>query len=212
MRLNDCNGYMVSLFHEWEGFLVNPNFLKKGSGLQWNHLKDIMLDHSISSDKLAQLEKDAQYSFQVSDGSLIRMLYTFADNEHVSAASLAYLGVPREEYEEASIPWIRIDHAPTDARGMTHTATHLHSSMSAEIRVPLSVLPTPAQFIDLVCAWFYPTTYTERRGVAFSERLANICEERLKHDSDPLAKLVLHLRMPDRSDRLSQQKVEAVAK
>jgi hypothetical protein len=58
---------------------------------------------------------------------------------------------------------LRIDYDPKNHRGIIHSATHLVSSLaSSKRRIPVSTIPTPRQFIEMIIAWFYPDKYEEK--------------------------------------------------
>lgn len=55
--------------------------------------------------------------------------------------------------------WMRLDFHPKDASDCLHYHSHLHLCISSEIRIPVKKILTPKQFIELIIAWFYPSTY-----------------------------------------------------
>lgn len=196
MRLNEAIGHLVSVLHEWEGWLLNPNFSRQGQQIAWYGFSDPMIEDPITFDTLADLSERGQYTFQIDDGSLIRLLYTFSDNETVSAASLGYYAAPKFEADLELISWIRFDHAPEGARGVIHSVTHLHTSLSDQVRIPVASLPTPRQFVELICAWFYPEIYEKRRGELPLVVLADVFSTAIRHCADTHCKRTAHIAFP----------------
>lgn len=156
MRLNNAESCVVSVFMCWEGFLTNLRLKRVGRELSWPDREAISLGDKISIDDLVQLDERKQYSFQIGeDGSLVRLQYFFSsDGKRVLSASLGFYKAPEDLSEE--VAWLRIDFDHALDVPPLHAACHLHSSMSPSMRIPVSAVPGPYQFVDMIVAWFYP--------------------------------------------------------
>jgi len=69
------------------------------------------------------------------------------------------LAEPQSAPGAQTVPWLRLDFAPSAARGVIHAASHLHVSIAENIRLPVAGVPTPKQFVETVLSWFYPDDY-----------------------------------------------------
>lgn len=166
MRLADANSNLTSVYLHWgTDLLTNPRYVRRDNEITWDGSRS-MWPAAIGYDELAELEARREFTFQTIDGSLVQMWYCFAaDGTTIDAASLGFISAQpyiREGYEPL-VPWIRIDYDPTSATGPTHTACHMHLSLGADLRIPVSRLPTPAQFVEVIAAWFYPSVFNARR-------------------------------------------------
>jgi hypothetical protein len=192
MRNTDAVSHLTALWREWRHWLMNPNYVRNGNAVTWAGFESPMLPHEVSWELLAELEGKRQYSFQIVDGSLLRLLYNFDSDGRLIAGSLGYYAAIVAE----AVPWIRIDYSPTMARGLVHTITHLHTSASTDMRVPMARLPTPKQFVELVCAWFYPQGYEQFRGVGPHGALAQMFGEEINQEVDPHFHKIVHVGVP----------------
>lgn len=181
MLISDLHSSLISLQGDWSGIILNPNYIRKEWVISWNQFKHVSLGDRITSKTVKELEKGRQYSFQLFDGSLIQLYYRFREGgDIVQIANLAFYKCERDIYneeeddngdiseyddtpiEDYEIPWIRIDYCPDEEMGIIHAATHMHSSIGANVRLPINGIPTPKQFIEALMAWFYPAKYEEK--------------------------------------------------
>lgn len=98
--------------------------------------------------------------------------------------------------------WLRIDYDPDHSRGVIHSDSHLHVSLSPDIRIPVKGVPTPKQFVESIMAWFYPQIYEDRLLNKAGEylnlkRIQKINKETLNSEGHALSNVILHLNMPE---------------
>lgn len=179
---------MVSLDQRWPGFFVNPNYIRNGNTITWPNRTRFDVD--TTPDLLITLIEERQFSLQVlEDGSVFQIYYGFdPTGTRVQEASLGFyhadqpmdsLGDPLTEGVTPQITgetpggWIRLDYDPAAARDCLHYHSHLHTSLSSEMRIPIWKVPTPKQFVELIVAWFYPQAYRDGRLADGSFQLAH---------------------------------------
>ena len=155
--------------------------------ITWPDAASFSNPHQITNDQLKQYLKNNNYSFQLFDGSLLQLYYQCSKSgDELEKAALSYYQYTNDEdgfeYIEDDLEgeeffaeniltsdiisynaWLRIDYSPQTTRGVIHSAAHLHTNMSTELRIPLKGFPTPKQFIEAVVAWFYPSEYSRQR-------------------------------------------------
>ncbi len=181
MRVNDAIGMMVSIYCDWQDWLVNPRYTRKDSIITWKGYNPFRLGIPLTEKDFNDLVLGGQYTFQIGeDGALIQMYYEFSPSgDKVKEASLAYVGSPDslglsvDDLEEptqseekdlgALLPWIRIDFQPSSGQGVLHGDCHLHISGFPNSRFLVRGLPTPKQFVELIMALFYPRIYESHR-------------------------------------------------
>jgi hypothetical protein len=84
-------------FQDWQGFVANKNATLRRKVLAWPNFSP-SIEKNITWDSIASLASNKQYSFQLSDGSLIQMLYDFsAKGSALTSATLAYYQSRLEE-------------------------------------------------------------------------------------------------------------------
>jgi hypothetical protein len=154
----------------WNPLLVNLRAIRRDDEISWAERRHIDFSDSLTLDDLARMQDQRQYSFQVADdGSLFQLYYSYERGSVVlKLASLVFLKAPGDdEIGELErwwrVPWLRIDYDPKASRGPLHAMCHLHVSAYRDARIPVSVVPGPFQFVEMVLAWFYPGRYAERR-------------------------------------------------
>jgi hypothetical protein len=164
MRLADATSTLTSVYDHWgKDLLTNPRYLRRGNEIVWDGSRS-MWPEAIGYDELAELENRREFTFQTIDGSLLQMWYRFGrDGTTVEAASLGFISAQPDHRPEPLVPWIRIDYDPLGAAGPTHAACHMHMSLCSDLRIPIARLLTPAQFVEVIAAWFYPSIYGARR-------------------------------------------------
>ena len=181
MRLSNAYSHAVAAQTDWQGFLVNPNFNLEGSSLTWPN-RESFLRLGAQADLVLRLSENKQYSFQIGeDGSMIQLFYNFHHSTgKLLNASLGFYHAAGFEFHEEDpeveeiygleaydsfdqVSWLRMDFAPSQARNYLHHHCHLHLSLSPDIRIPVSRVPTPRQFIELIAGWFYPKELENRR-------------------------------------------------
>lgn len=177
------------LLTDWDGFILNPNYHRRGNEVVWQSSMDVMLPVVVTRLHLKEYLSQRNYSFMIQDGSIVQFRYAFQQDETtLASASLCYLKFTDEDENisvEASddeidagsrnvgtdypssvelnpVPWIRFDYSPGTAEGFTHTACHMHSSLSGELRIPVTFVPTPRQFMLCIVTWFYPDEFDFR--------------------------------------------------
>ncbi|HLL46061.1 MAG TPA: DUF2290 domain-containing protein [Longimicrobiaceae bacterium] len=137
---------------------------------------------------MLKLAEDRQYTFQMStDGAVFQIYYQVSDDgKSLKEAKLAYYGVhsvdvdsdPEEEalysevfgivdvlgYDDAhAVASLRLDYSPAEARGLAHTACHLHLGGFADSRLIVRGVPNPKQFIEFIMHLRYPDEFKEHR-------------------------------------------------
>jgi len=197
VKLNDFVSHMISLEQRWAGFFANPNYIRSDNTITWPNR--IRFDVDTTAELLVTLVEQRQYSLQVlEDGSVLQIYYGFDHNgSRLQEASLGFFhaghaidseadplteGVLPISADENPGGWIRLDYDPTAARDCLHYHSHLHTSLSGDIRIPVKRVPTPKQFVELIIAWFYPETYRARRLTNGAFQLSNDDAQNLFND------------------------------
>ena len=180
MRLNDFQSHMTSLSGRWPGFFANANYIRADNEITWPNR--INFDVETTPELLATLIEHRQFSMQVvHDGSIFQLYYGFSrTGGRLAEASLGFffggesaetIGDP---YVEGVMPtgvpenppgWVRLDFDPAAGTDCVHYHSHLHLSLSSNVRIPVKRVPTPKQFVELIIAWFYPEIYRQHRLV-----------------------------------------------
>ncbi|MGN6366773.1 MAG: DUF2290 domain-containing protein [Phycisphaerae bacterium] len=225
MNQNEAMESLRGLQGLWDGFILNPRFKRIHNTITWEtddrrHLPDRILRADFE-----QLAKDRQFSFQLFDGSIVQIYYRFSPNgTALDEAHLAFVQQPtleptetktRERIEvdgtkvlvdevlrlEFPASWLRIDYEPHLWGGCLHSNCHMHSSLSADIRLPFRGVPCPAQFIDAIASWFYPALFrrhhlNESHRFKDRIRLREICSQRLETGIDDECTHLIHLTLP----------------
>ena len=177
MKLNDFVSHMISLEQRWSGFFANSNYIRIGNTNTWPNR--VRYDVDTTQKLLVTLIERRQFSIQVlEDGSVFQIYYGFdhtgarlleASLGFYHAGQVASVGDPATEgvvpltADEIPGGWIRLDYDPAGACDCLHYHSHLHMSLSSDIRIPVKRFPTPKQFVELIIAWFYPETYRTSR-------------------------------------------------
>lgn len=197
MRLSDSLSEMYAILDRWKPRFLNPNFFRDGNQITVQ-AESSMWPETITQEDLARLESQRIYSFQRSDGSLFLLQYRFRTNEALEGCRLAF--VKMQEHVE-SLPWLRIDLDRSSSRGIAHPTCHMQISGLHSARIALTTVPTPAQFVEAVQAWFYPSDFADSRltdeGVyrdvalprEINRRTASFCEHFVIDD-------IAHVRFP----------------
>jgi len=221
--INDLYSSLVSVQMDWKGILLNPNYLRKDWIISWKNYGGLIVGDNVTIKTVLELGKNEQYSFQLRDGSLLQLYYEFQSNGNVlENASLAFykfnnvqeqasedaeeladevirmVGVT--EYEQPA-PWVRIDCCPQHKRGVIHSTIHMHGNIGPSVRIPVSGVPTPKQFIEATIAWFYPEKYASMHLNADGdyvnlERVVIINQQKIPCFDDPNARRIVYLDMP----------------
>ena len=162
MRLSDGVSTLTAVFDDWVGVLANPRVTRIDRTIAWTGYRGSTHLGTADTDAVQDLIDAGQYSFQfVSDGSVLQLRYSFGDNDGLAWAELAYYGAigfgPRDDVRWARLGLIL-------ALGIlfwipTHTLTF---SMKFEKDYAAACVPTPAQFVEAIVAWFYPVEYRTR--------------------------------------------------
>jgi len=114
------------------------------------------------------------------DGSPLQLYYAFdKTGKRVVGASLGFYYSAQSSDDSSVEPsgevlpiseaertpgWIRLDFDPSANRvDVAHYYCHLHTSISDEMRIPVTGVPTPKQFVDLILCWFYPEVYRSEK-------------------------------------------------
>lgn len=161
MRISEIETALRRVYLDNASFIKNPNFVRRDGCITWNG------DHShyasgVTFEDLLDLVAKRSYSFQIEDESIVRLYYEYdRDGETLLRASLAFIhSVPCSPTADL-YPWMRVDFDPDMASGSCHTHCHLHSSLAEDMRIPVSRVPGPLQFLDMVRRWFYSSGVDE---------------------------------------------------
>ena len=223
MLISDLYSSLVSMQMDWKGILLNPNYVRKDWIISWQNYGGLTVGDNVTTKTVLELGKNRQYSFQLRDGSLLQLYYEFQTNGNIlENASLAFYkftdgqALASEDAEEWAdeeirmdgaledellVPWVRIDCCPQHRRGVIHSAIHMHSNIGLSVRIPVSGVPTPKQFIEATIAWFYPEKYASRHldsngKYEDPERVAAINRHNIPCFDDHDARQILYLDMP----------------
>ncbi len=220
MRLTDAIGQLTATFNDWNGLLVNPEYIHRGQTITWQTVEHTMVPDVLTFSDVAALAEARQYSFQLlTDGSLFQLYYRYdRDGATLMNAMLAYYeGSSEEDAEESGTKaasegaeqrfarWLRIDFTSSDPRCTLHNDCHLHIGGLRTARVVLDGVPNPKQFVDLVMAWCYPELYAEHCLIGDSKssyrearRQEWVHEGSFPFVDDLLFQQMIHLRVPRR--------------
>ena len=165
--IDEVHSQISSIFIEWDEWLVNPRFARRGTQVSWTGYEPWRFPVHPSLDDLIHCEARRQYSFQVSlDGGIFQLFYQFdAAGAGLVSASVGFyrpsseLWVRRSGAIHEACEWLRIDFRPGHARPFVHERCHLHTSSIHPGRMALRQVPTPRQFVDVVALWFYPDVF-----------------------------------------------------
>lgn len=188
MTPNDVMGDIVASYMDWQPYLLNLNYCRSGTVIQWNNCQKIMFDEPLRSADVITLQERSQYTYQVgADGGMIQLYYDFSIGEKsLASASLGFYridSVPDERDEEQedekiqslntiggdtkpnerTVSWMRLDYKPEDSGSVCHGASHLHCGGFRDVRLFVEGVPTPHQFVEFVMASFYQRTYEKHR-------------------------------------------------
>lgn len=221
MKLTDATGQLTATVSDWNGLLVNPQYIHRGQTITWQAAERKFLPEVLTFSDVAALAEARQYSFQLlTDGSLFRLFYAYnKDGITLANAMLAYYeGRSSEEdtedqeakavgaYEARSwVRWLRIDFNAIDPRCSLHNDCHLHVGGLPNARVALDGVPSPKQFVDLVMAWCYPELYAQhcltggnKSSYSRPQRQEWVHREGFPFVDDLLFQQIIHLRVPRR--------------
>lgn len=82
----------------------------------------------------------------------------------IEEAEFAQETAPEVAPDDAVVSWIRFDYDPSAKEtGILHHDCHLHLAGFPHMRIPVTAVPSPAQFVDFVMATCYPGIYKEHR-------------------------------------------------
>ncbi|MDE4907164.1 DUF2290 domain-containing protein [Methanogenium marinum] len=62
-------------------------------------------------------------------------------------------------HDDFIVPWLRIDFSNEETECPLHHSCHMHIGLFGDARIPLTVVPSPRQFIEFIIAHFYPREY-----------------------------------------------------
>ena len=221
MRLTEAIGQLTATVIEWDGLLVNPEYVHRGETITWQAFDRPMLPESVRFSDVARMAEGRQYSFQLlTDGSLFQLYYRYErDGTTLTNSTLSYYegksdsqDVDEEETidpttddERSFARWLRIDFDSADRRCALHNDCHLHLSGLPGGRVVLDGVPNPKQFVDLVMAWCYPDLYAEhcldgghKGAYREARRQEWVHEDGFPSVDDVLFRQLIHLRVPRR--------------
>jgi hypothetical protein len=177
MKENEIFQEVGKCFTDWEGFLANKNCTLRRNIVSWPNCALTILDE-VTWDTVSDLASSKQYSFQLSDGSIVQMLYDFSTRgAELKSAMLAYYEnhkqeEPDEETEGEVLPldespvalkpkWLRMDFEVKHDSNSIHAHCHLHLSGFPDTRISCAGVPGPRQFLESLLAWLYPNHYRE---------------------------------------------------
>lgn len=184
MRLLDVISSLVATQVDWQDLLYDPGFTRRENEVIWeNYDPQLQIDVETLED-LRRLRENGQYSFLFQDGSIIQIYYRYrpsgmeleharlafyraspsidagADDVDEEELEITPLG---EDEEEERVEWLRIEYAPNDAQSLAHAECHLHIGGLTDVRIGVSGVPTPRQFVEFIIHHFYPHDYEDRR-------------------------------------------------
>lgn len=186
MRIKEAIGILTSISQDWEGFLVNPRFIRNDNTISWIKFSPEIYPYQITDEYVGKLAEAGQYSFQVEDGSLIQLLYNYdRTGNNLEKAQLGYYSyfnhtdrIDDWQYNEIGqfndflfenpiltnlVSWIRIDFDPSSFRGIMHSSCHLHISGFPNTRLVVKGIPNPKQFVEFIISMFYSERFSQHR-------------------------------------------------
>lgn len=171
MNLNVAISRLAAVYADWPGFLLNPNYCRRDNEITWQSSgNQVWLNHAATIEELALIAETGTYSFQTINGGVFRFWYAYASDTQLAKASLGYVHEPLDHAAASQIGrnageccWVRVDYDPVPTSPLLHAPCHLQMSLGWDIRLPIAAVPTPAQFVEAVVAWFYPGTYAQAR-------------------------------------------------
>src|SRR5258707_14781725 len=104
MRINEVLGLLVSTYTDWNHFLANPRFVRRGWVITWQDYSTAKLIVPTSHSDVVQLHERGQYTFQTVDGSILQIYYAYdRSTELLRAARLAFYKVDQSSWEIAGL-------------------------------------------------------------------------------------------------------------
>lgn len=173
-------------YYEWRHLLANPQIEGTRDSVTWAGYTKHFVPVHVRPLHVLKLAEDRQYTFQMStDGAVFQIYYQVSDDgKSVKTAKLAYYGVhsvdtdidPEEEalYSEVygidvvesdahTAASLRLDYSPAEARGLAHSACHLHLGGFANSRLIVRGIPNPKQFVEFIMHLRYPNEFADHR-------------------------------------------------
>ena len=169
---------------DWADYLANPRIVRADNVVSWADRTSMRTPSHPGQDDIRGLATSGQYSFQaIEDGGLFQLYYECDhDGETVVSANLGFyrIGEPPDEddddddlaevlatesdsRDDPPIGWLRVDYAPTEARGVLHSECHLHLVGFLSGRWVVDGLMSPRQFVELMFQLAYPDAFAEHR-------------------------------------------------
>lgn len=188
MKINDVISSLTASYDDWNNIFFVKNFIRRNHEVSWSDYNPGGLLEPNSGKDLQNLFENKQYSFVLSDFSILQLYYKFKeDNETLLFARLAFYRLlggtidespdlqdqedelgeeigPLKSDEEGLIEWIRFDFDPSESRTLVHPECHAHVSGLTSARVPVVGVPSPRQFIEFIISVFYPDKYLKERA------------------------------------------------
>ena len=182
MNVNEALSCLRSVYLEWDGFLSNPRFCRRGSNVSWEMYNPKDFIDVVTASYVSELAENGQYSFQVTqDGSVFQLYYEYDRRGHnLISANLSFLfsgnnyldNARKEMIDEFLVPtpdievgWLRLDYSnsDTDDGGVTHPKCHMHLSHFPNTRLIVDRVPNPKQFVEFIVSICYPDVYKPKR-------------------------------------------------
>jgi hypothetical protein len=162
VKVTDVYSSLTSLYNDWSGLLVNPNYIRNGTSITWANFIPMPITDPFYSDQVVKLSELVQYSFQVAeDGALIQIRYEYNKNNDLDTASLSY--IHPGNFDDSPVGWLRIDYNPSAYMMAIHPSCHMHISLFPDARFQIKGVPNPKQFIEFIFTTFYPKQYHNHR-------------------------------------------------
>jgi hypothetical protein len=183
MKPSEAFGQLITVFREWDGFLKDPRYIRRGNEITWSDAHAISVPDRLTRDDVLSLSRRGQFTFRVTeDEALIQISYRYSTDGELAAARLAYYGIADDpvkmrdgDFEEGVLPigetqslydvatWVRFDYLHTGLARVIHMDSHLHISGLPSVRFAVTGVPTPRQFIEFIVSHFYPASYQKIR-------------------------------------------------
>ena len=106
MRIANVLSSAIATYDDWNGFLINPRYIRDGFELTWADREAGIYEPVIRQSNIISLSNRRQYTFQLrDDGALIQLYYRFDRlSGELSRARLAYFASLTSSVHEITSP------------------------------------------------------------------------------------------------------------
>jgi len=92
VKIDKVFSVMKACYFDWEDYLINPNYIQRGSAITWSKHKSGIRNSTVRLSDVRGMDEEGQYTYLVeSDRSVIQLFYGFdPKTDEITTARLAY--------------------------------------------------------------------------------------------------------------------------